>query len=122
METAKEVTPKRLIDILNHHLAGGKFTYTSYDHKKAEAEYRQTDWFKDHESEYIRACNPAIYGSLKVSKHDIPKDIRDKYQVTKSGKVRRVEFNNRGGIMRIYIGHKYAIPVYEGELLGIRLI
>lgn len=115
-------TPESLIEVLQHHLAGGKFTYTSYDHKNAEAEYRLTDWFKDHEAEYIRACNPAIYGPLKVSKHDIPKDIRDRHQVIKSGKVRRVEFNNRGGIMRIYIGHKYAIPVYETDLSGICLI
>lgn len=115
-------TPETLLDILQHHLAGGKFTYLSYDHQAAEAEYRQTEWFKDHEAEYIRACNVSIYGALKVSKHDIPKDIRDKYPIIKSGKIRRIEMLNDGRIGRIYIGHKYAVPVYERDLTGIRLI
>lgn len=113
-------TPESLLEILNHHLNGGKFEYKSYDHKGAESDYKSTDDYKSNLS-----CMTYYDKNLKdykVGKHELPIELREKYSLWRNGKLRKVEFNNDGSIQRVYIGNKYAIPVYESSLSNIRLL
>lgn len=113
-------TPKSIREILDHHFNGGKFEYQSFDFKKAAAEYEQTDeWQKIQESVYF--FNQRV--DLK-DKYQIPEEIRDKYIVWRTGKIRSIEFGRTGKPFRIKLGAKYAVTFYEysSDLEKIRLI
>lgn len=97
-----------LKSILDHAMKGGTFTYASYDHHKAVAEYKETQEYKSNygESAFLRHLEPG--------KYDIPEEIRDRHVVMKQGKLRHVEFTNvPGKIYRVKIGSKYAISFYD---------
>lgn len=109
---------QNLQKVLNHHLNGGKFLYLSYDHAKAFEFFKGT-------KEYQDLCQLGlIFGDNKpkVSKHDIPKEIRDNYPVWRNGKIRSIEFNPFGEIRRIKIGAKFAISFYEWDFNKLQLL
>lgn len=118
--TSTAVNPVTIIDVLNHHINGGKFEYQSFDFKKAADEYEKTqDWKNIQQS--------ADFFNQKVNlkdKYQIPENIRNKYIVWRVGKLRQIDFNPSGNPYRIKLGAKYAVTFYEyGEdLLKIRLI
>lgn len=108
-----------LIDVLNHHLAGGKFEYKSFDFKKAAAEYEKSKEWED-----LCSINDSFspIGLELKDKYQIPEEIREKYAYWRTGKLRNVEFSPSGAIRRVYIGAKYSISFYWNNLESLRLI
>jgi len=108
-----------LIDVLNHHLSGGKFEYKSFDFKKAAEEYEKTE-------EWERLCriNDSFcpVGLELKDKYQLPEEIREKYSYWRAGKLRKVDFGPSGQIRRIYIGARYSVSFYWNNLDNLRLI
>jgi hypothetical protein len=82
-------------------LSGCKFKYYSYDHKKAELEYRAKHPFKGDE-----------FFDLKIDCFSIPDDLKEKYKTEKVGKIRSVYFNPKGEVRNVKIGSKYSKTFY----------
>jgi hypothetical protein len=112
--TGRATTLKQIID---HHFNGGKFQYESYDHKKAEAEFKHTD-------EFARLVYPGSGLTLtsKVDKVYIPDQIRDKYAIMKPGKLRSVDFAPDGSIRGVKIGQRRAMNFYHYTANKVELI
>lgn len=107
-----------LIDVLNHALKGGQFEYKSFHYKEARQEFLSTeagDCFTN-PSHWLFIESPYI------SKHDMSKEIIEKHSYWRLGKIRSVNFNPNGSILRIYIGAKWARPFYYNNLDDLRLI
>jgi hypothetical protein len=84
-------------------LSGCKFQYISYDHKKA-ADYYKNEWKGE---KYLGPKIPQSYG--------MPKEIKEKFQVLRTGKLRQIEFSPNGKMWRFKIGAKYAKTYYRDD-------
>lgn len=102
----------KLIDILNHHLKGGKFEYKSFDFKAAKEEYEQTEEWINAAEQYSKTW-PHHELQLK-DKYQIPEPIRENHSLWRQGKLRKIEFRPCGKIFRVYIGARYSRSFYEG--------
>ena len=103
----------KLIDVLNHHLKGGKFEYKSFDFKKAAAEYELTKEWEDLCKKNDSFCP---FGLELKDKYQIPEEIREKYSYFRKGKLRSIHFSPNGEIFNISLGAKYPCIFYEQDL------
>lgn len=110
-------TAQSLKEIVDHHFNGGKFLYDSYDHKQAEAEFKQTEMFKD-----LLRQDFGFTENSKIDKFMIPEDIRSKWAILKPGKLRSIDFNPHGGIRSIKLGNKRAVTFYEWTANNVELL
>jgi hypothetical protein len=108
---------ENLTEILNHHLAGGKFTYPSYDHNKAAEEFKQTQEYAD-----LSELNRMFGGIGKLDKYMIPPEIRAKHGIRRNGKLRSIYFDNNGQLFRVKIGARYSISFYNSSAFQIELL
>jgi hypothetical protein len=81
---------------------GIKFSYESYDHKKAMEEIRELE----------RQGKPIPYGMKNFfefvnSCFGIPDEIKQNHIVWRTGKLREVYFNSDGKMYRFKIGHHW---------------
>ena len=113
----KEKKPTTLKEVIDHHFAGGKFLYDSYDHKQAEAEFKQTDRFKNMLNE-----DWGFRPDSKIDKNYIPEEIRTKWAILKPGKLRSVDFAPDGSIRSVKIGNKRPVNFYQYSLDKLCLI
>jgi hypothetical protein len=81
-------------------LSGCKFQYISYDHKKA-VEYYKNEWKGE-----------KYPGNEVPQSYDMPKEIKEKFKVLRTGKLRQIEFAPSGKMWRFKIGAKYAKTYY----------
>jgi len=99
-----------LKQIIQHHFKGGKFQYESYDHVKADAEFKGT-------KAYQELCQIDLMLGLKqptkIDKQMIDEEIRNKYAIMKPGKLRSIDFCPDGSIRGIKIGNKRPMNFYE---------
>ena len=107
-----------LKQIIEHHFNGGKFLYDSYDHQKAELEFKGT-------SAYQGIVQIDLMLNIKTTKIDkliIPEEIRDKYPILKSGKLRSIDFASDGSIRHIKIGNKRPMNFYNWSANKVTLL
>ncbi len=97
-----------LKEIVDHHFNGGNFLYDSYDHKQAEAEFKQTDTFKGMLNE-----DWGFRLDSKIDKNLIPEEIRNKWAILKQGKLRSIDFAPDGSIRGVKIGNKRSMNFYQ---------
>jgi len=106
-----------LLQVLQHHLNGGRFEYLSYDHALAKEHFLRTD-----EGEKLNQLDCLFNEYPAFDKWDIPKEIRDQYSYWRNGKLRSIQFNPDGSILRVYIGAKRARTFYKCDLHELKLI
>lgn len=106
-----------LMQIIKHHFAGGRFMYDSYDHAKAEAEFKQTNKFKE-----LLNDDWGFRPESKIDKQIIPEEIREKYAILKNGKLRSIDFAPNGSVRGIKIGNRRPMNFYNYTANKITLI
>lgn len=106
-----------LKQIIYHHFSGGLFLYDSYDHIKAEAEFKKTDKFKQ-----ILNEEWGFRPDSKIDKSIIPEETRDKYSILKPGKLRSIDFAPDGTIRGIKLGNKRPMNFYNWSANKVTLI
>lgn len=110
--------PKSTLEILHHHLKGGKFEYLSLKYEDAVNEFTESVDFISFKK-FRDAWN---LSDNKITMDEIPKEIKDKHMRWRLGKVRKILFTPSGSIDRVYVGAKYARPFRENNLHEIRLL